>query len=204
MNSGKARRRGSIDIGRVIRWLPAAQIALAALLMGGDLLRIAPDILAGGAVRRGSTARSARRRAATLRPLTMAGRAGTPRLRGRRGANVVAEPLGEDPPHTSVIPASEPPHREVDPDAPTMSGEVRKGTHVAAVDPPRRLAAVRADRPDLPRARNRRNPAVIYPHLLDDQPRRQQCRRQSAPPHPLLLSLRNRNLPPTPGRLHRK
>jgi hypothetical protein len=101
-------------------------------------------------------------------------------------------------PWAVVVPAPEPPHGECDPDAPAIGRQAGKGPHVAAVDSPRGLAAVRAARPGLARPGNRRHPAVIYLHVLDDQPRWQQRRRQSAPTHPSLPSTRRWRLPSRP------
>jgi len=90
---------------------------------------------------------------------------------GVGGDDVVVEPLGEDHPRAHVVAASESPHSERDLDAPAVRREIGEEPNVAAVDPPRELAAARAGRPDIPGPRGRRHAAVIYPHMLDDQSR---------------------------------
>lgn len=87
------------------------------------------------------------------------------------GDDVLAEPLGEDRLRADFVAASEPPHRERDTDAPAVGREIREGSNVVAVDPPRELAAARAGRPDIPGPGHRRYPAVVYPHMLDGKSR---------------------------------
>ena len=106
------------------------------------------------------------------------------RAAGARGEYVKNEPPGEDHSRAAVLSAPKPPHRELDVDASTGGRKVQKRSLVPAVHPPRRLPAIRTDRPDLPRARDGRDSTVIHPHLPDDRTRRRLHRRRSAPTRP--------------------
>jgi transposase InsO family protein len=122
--------------------------------------------------------------AAAEREAEMVNDALQPRRAARIGCDdVIPEPLGEDHPGAAFVPAPETPDRERDPDAPAISREVGKRSRVPAVDPARRLTTIRTHRSALPRARNGSHTTLIYLHMLDNQPRRQQRRRQSAPTH---------------------
>lgn len=99
------------------------------------------------------------------------------RAAGVGGDDVLAEPLGEDLPRADVVAASEPPHGERDPDAPAVRRQIGERSYITAVDPPREPAAGRAGRPHIPGPCGRRYSAILNPHLLDDQSRRQQRRR---------------------------
>lgn len=121
------------------------------------------------------------------------------RAAGVGGDDALAEPLGKDPPGADVVATPEPSHGEGNPHAPAMSREIGEGPNVTAVDPPREPAAARAGRPDIPGPRGRRHSAVIYPHVIDDQSRRQQRRRRSAPNHPRSPQVRSRRLSAKPS-----
>ena len=91
---------------------------------------------------------------------------------GVGGEDVFAEPFRED--HSGAVAgrAPEPPHGERDPEAPSVRRQVRNGPHVATMDPARVYATVRAPRPCLARARNRRNRATTHLSLIHGQTRR--------------------------------
>ncbi len=126
-----------------------------------------------------------------------------PRRPAREGLhNGGAEPLGENLPRAAGNPASKPSHDQSDPDPSTMRRQIRQPPLIAAVHPLRAVAARRAGRGAIPRARNGDDLVLAEPHLLDQKARRHQRRLKAASPHSRLLSTLSEAYE-NPERLHR-